>query len=80
MQKTLTQTQFQSYFSELEANGFTTSNVGTFGPSGESGTVTGSGVVITYNFDGSTLTLTGVSKPFFVSWAYVWNLVNEHLS
>lgn len=71
----ITPAQFSAYLGTVAAEGFALTP-----SSPNAGRVNGRGVTIDYVFTGAMLNLTGISKPFFVSWGYVWSLILEHLS
>lgn len=72
---TITPDQFQAYLVETKQNDFSITPT-----SPTSGTAEGKGVTLKYAYDGTTLTLTGLDKPWIVSWSYVWGLISEHLT
>ena len=49
-------------------------------PDGNGGRIRSNGVVLEYQYDGETLTLKGIEKPFIVPWSTIWNKVDEWLN
>ena len=74
-QFTITPAQFTAYLGLMPSNGFTISPV-----DADRGQAVGRGVTINYDYDGITLTLTIVDKPFFISNSYIFGLIAEHLA
>ena len=48
-------------------------------PPGNTGDVTTHGVTMTFSYDGTTLTLTITSKPFFIPASMVWGELAPYL-
>ena len=48
-------------------------------PDGNAGRIRSNGVVLEYQYDGETLTLKGIEKPFIAPWSMVWAKVDEWL-
>jgi hypothetical protein len=79
----LTPDKFAAYMEQLPGEGLTVNqaspNPGD-APNHSHGQVTGFGCVLNYTYDGATLSVIGISKPFIVSWQYIFNLIAEHLA
>lgn len=73
----LTLDQFTAYLASLPGQGF---NVMPSAPT--SGQVGGRGCLFGYSYDGTTLTVTAVSKSgfaSFMSWPTIFGIIGEHL-
>jgi hypothetical protein len=68
---------FASYLASLPSEGMTITP-----DDSSSGTAVGHSVTIRYFYSlpDQTLQLTGVDKPWLVSWDYIFGLISEHLT
>lgn len=72
--------QFQDILAALPQEGCVITGQRIAGGGCEAGTVTNGGTVMSYSFDGTTLTVTGVSKTaWWPTWDQIFNMLQTHM-